>query len=82
MLSQADIFPDLRRLPGELPVQILLGDADQITPVAQNMRVAEAVPGARVHTLHGVGHAAYVEDPDALVSRLRDFFTSTQRKTS
>ncbi len=80
MLSQGDIYADVRSLPGHMPVQIILGDADQITSVEQNMSVSRQIPRAPVHVLHGVGHAAYVEDPDTLVSYLAPFIEKSGKE--
>ncbi len=42
MLSQGDMLGDLAELPLGLPLQIVYGTADVITPEAVNLRAAES----------------------------------------
>jgi len=44
---------------GAVPVTVVWGTEDRIIPSGQ----AEAVPGAAVHLLDGVGHMAHMERP-------------------
>jgi len=64
MLSTADIVADLARLPPRLPIQIIVGEADLITPPAVNLGIAAAFPAASVHVIPGAGHALYLEKPE------------------
>jgi pimeloyl-ACP methyl ester carboxylesterase len=64
MLSTADIMADLARLPPRLPIQIIVGEADLITPPAVNLGIAAAFPAASVHVIPGAGHALYLEKPE------------------
>lgn len=58
----------------ELPVEILWGDKDTVTPLAQAEHLAELLPRARLTVLPGVGHIPQVEAPvpfqDALIRAL------------
>ena len=65
MLSTGDITADLARLPPGLPIQIIVGQADVITPPAGNLEIAAALPSASVHVIPGAGHALYLEKPEA-----------------
>jgi pimeloyl-ACP methyl ester carboxylesterase len=73
MLSTGDVKADIRKLPSNLPGQVIYGDADVITPPARNQEIAAAWPGAAVHVIPGAGHALYLEQPDVFNSLLFDF---------
>jgi pimeloyl-ACP methyl ester carboxylesterase len=73
MLSTADIKADVRRLPAALPGEIIYGDSDIITPPKRNLEIAALWPQATVHVLPGVGHALYLEQPDAFNAILTKF---------
>jgi pimeloyl-ACP methyl ester carboxylesterase len=45
-----------------VPVNVLWGELDTITPLAQGRRITELVPGSRLHALPGVGHIPQIED--------------------
>ena len=47
----------------ELPVLILNGEFDPITPPAWGEHAAESLPNARVFTFPGIGHGASTVDP-------------------
>ena len=73
MLSGGDILADLERLPQQMPVQILFGTDDLITPPAANLRVAAAFPRAGAVEIDRAGHALYVEKPEAFNAALAAF---------
>ncbi len=73
MLSTADITADLARLPAAMPIQIIVGQADVITPPAGNLEIAAALPDASVHVIRGAGHALYLEKPEAFNRLVSDF---------
>jgi pimeloyl-ACP methyl ester carboxylesterase len=71
MLLEATRLP--RRL-AELtaPVAILAGAADRIVdPEAQSQRLADAIPGAQLEVLPGVGHMLHYQDKAAVLSAVR-----------
>lgn len=77
MLASGDVKADIARLPEDMRVQIVYGDADVITPPARNIEIAAVRPHAPVHVIAGAGHALYLEKPaefNAIVSR---FIAST-----
>jgi pimeloyl-ACP methyl ester carboxylesterase len=57
MLSTGDITVDLARLSAGLPIQVIVGQADVITPAAGNLEIAAAAPAASVHVVPSAGHA-------------------------
>lgn len=48
------------------PTLVVVGSADPATPVAKAEAIAEAIPGARLHVLPGVGHVSALEAPAAV----------------
>jgi len=76
MLSTGDITADLARLPPGLPIQIIVGQADIITPPAGNLEIAAALPAASAHLVPGAGHALYLEKPEEF-NRLVSGFAAT-----
>jgi|HubBroStandDraft_4_1064222.scaffolds.fasta_scaffold31212_2 pimeloyl-ACP methyl ester carboxylesterase len=77
MLSTGDITADLVRLSTALPIQIMVGQADVITPPESNLEIAAAIPAASVHVVPGAGHALYLEKP-AEFNRLVSDFAATR----
>jgi pimeloyl-ACP methyl ester carboxylesterase len=77
MLSTGDITADLVRLSTALPIQIMVGQADVITPPESNREIAAAIPAASVHVVPGAGHALYLEKP-AEFNRLVSDFAATR----
>lgn len=54
-----------------MPVFVLWGDRDTITPLAQGQRLQSLVPGAELVVIAGVGHIPQIEDPARFNERLR-----------
>lgn len=46
-----------------MPVGIIWGDEDTVTPLWQSKALARRIPHARIAVIHGVGHIPYIEDP-------------------
>jgi len=76
MLSTGDNTADLAALPTGLPIQILVGEADVITPPAINLEIAAALPAASVRVIAGAGHALYLEKPAEFNQLIADFAAS------
>lgn len=62
---------DLGRIAA--PTLILWGEADRIVPLDHAARIAAAIPGARLITYPGVGHAPQEEIPAQTVADVRAF---------
>jgi pimeloyl-ACP methyl ester carboxylesterase len=73
MLSTGDTKADVAALPADLPLQIVYGDADVITPPARNLEVAALRPGVRVTAIPAAGHALYLEQPEAFNKAIESF---------
>ena len=78
MLASGDVKVDIARLPAGMPVQILYGDADVITPPARNVEIAAVRPQAPVHAIAGGGHAVYLEKPETFNDLLSRFIASVK----
>ena len=73
MLSTGDIIADLARLPAGLPIQVIVGEADVITPPADCREIATACGVASMHVIPGAGHALYLEKPREFDRLLAEF---------
>lgn len=73
MLSTGDITADLARLPASLPIQVIVGEADVITPPADRLAIAAECRDASVHVIPSAGHAVYLEKPREFNRLLADF---------
>lgn len=54
------------------PVAIVVGEEDQVTPVAEAEHMASAAPHAQLVQVQGAGHMSAVEDPAAVADALAD----------
>jgi 3-oxoadipate enol-lactonase len=50
----------------ELPVAVVVGSRDRLTPPAQSRRLAAVIPGASLQVVPGAGHMLSLEAPDEL----------------
>jgi pimeloyl-ACP methyl ester carboxylesterase len=68
----------------DVPVAVLWGTADTVTPLEQGEHLVKAMPRARLHRLEGLGHIPHIEDPEAvhavLVPYLQHAHAIWQRK--
>jgi pimeloyl-ACP methyl ester carboxylesterase len=55
-----------------VPVTLILGERDMMTPAKSGMALAAALPNARTVVLPGAGHMIMVERPDELLAALQD----------
>ena len=72
MLFGGDIHADAREI--RMPVLVVCGGDDTVTPPAGCRAVAGSFPQARFEILPGLGHASYVEGPDAFNAALLAHF--------
>jgi pimeloyl-[acyl-carrier protein] methyl ester esterase len=59
-----------------LPVLLIHGDDDQISPVENSKFMQEKIPHSELCVLSGVGHAPMLEAPQVFNSRLQKFIKS------
>jgi Predicted hydrolases or acyltransferases (alpha/beta hydrolase superfamily) len=67
----------MRRL--EVPTLVLHGSEDRLTLPACATHTAATIPGAELHWLEGIGHAAQIEAPGAVNAALARFATRVFR---
>ena len=60
----------------DVPVLLLCGEEDVITPADEMRAVADAIPGARLELLPEAGHLSNLENPAAFTEALRRFLAS------
>jgi pimeloyl-ACP methyl ester carboxylesterase len=68
IIGRADHRAMLAQL--DLPVLVLCGRVDQITPLVLSREAAALIPGARLHILEDVGHWAPLERPEEVADQL------------
>ncbi len=69
-LSRLDEQESLDTL-AQLPVHVMVGDADRLTPPALSERLADGIPGASLTVLPGKGHMLTYEATDEVVRAVR-----------
>lgn len=73
----------LKRLKGlEIPTLLICGDDDRLTPPAHAKALAEAIPGARLVAIPGVGHLAYLEAPRRFAGVVLEFLSQGRREVT
>jgi pimeloyl-ACP methyl ester carboxylesterase len=55
---------------------VIVGSDDALTGAAQGRLVANAVPGARLEVIQGVGHGVHLEAPMTFARLVASFLTS------
>jgi 3-oxoadipate enol-lactonase len=71
MRARPDSLPRLGEI--RVPVLVLVGEEDTLTPPAESRRIAEGVSDGRLVVLPGAGHLANLEAPDAFNAALGEF---------
>ncbi|HEY5165750.1 MAG TPA: alpha/beta fold hydrolase [Acidimicrobiia bacterium] len=66
-----DLTAELSSL--DIPTLVVGGTADVITPPAESRRLANLIPGARLHLFEGAGHMLMLERTEAFDDLLIDF---------
>jgi pimeloyl-ACP methyl ester carboxylesterase len=71
MAARPDSTGVLRR--AEVPALVIVGEEDQLTPVAEAEQLAGVLPGARLVRIPAAGHLSAMEDPAAFNAAVREF---------
>jgi pimeloyl-ACP methyl ester carboxylesterase len=71
MADRPDSFPTLEAL--RIPVLVVVGEEDALTPPAEAERMASAAAGAELEVVAGAGHMTPVERPAEFGAILRRF---------
>lgn len=74
MMARPDSTPTLPSIT--VPVLIVVGDEDVLTPAAESRAMHAAIPGSRLEVIARAGHASNVERPAAFTRVLCDFLES------
>jgi pimeloyl-ACP methyl ester carboxylesterase len=53
-----------------VPVEILVGDSDKLTPQRHSRQLAEALPDAQLHLVERTGHMLTQEHPQLVVDTI------------
>lgn len=73
LLGDADVAVDVARLPADLPLLVLYGERDVITPPAANRVVTSLRPDCREVVVASGGHAIYVDKPAEFAAAVNAF---------
>lgn len=71
ILETTDLRADLPRMTG--PSLLLMGQRDQLTPVAAAEAMRDAMPNARLHVFPGAGHAPFFSHLPEFMAQLGSF---------
>ena len=74
MMHRPDSQPMLAQV--SVPTLVITGEEDEMIPVEESRRIAEAVPGATLVILPAAGHLANLEQPEAFNVALNSFLTA------
>ena len=72
--DRPDAVPVLPRI--EAPTLVLVGEEDEVTPVAEAERMQHGIAGARLETIPGAGHLSNMERPEAFTAALSRFLST------
>ncbi|MBF6596403.1 MAG: alpha/beta fold hydrolase [Thermaceae bacterium] len=70
-LTLGDLRPQLANIV--VPTLVLSGQEDLLFPPCYGQEIADAIPGAHLELLPGVGHVVVVEDTPGLAQAIRSF---------
>jgi 3-oxoadipate enol-lactonase len=71
MRERPDSTPGLERI--QVPVLVLVGEEDTLTPEAEARKIAEGVPDGRLVVIPKAGHLSNLERPEAFNEALLAF---------
>jgi pimeloyl-ACP methyl ester carboxylesterase len=71
LLAQGDLAAAVQKT--RAPGLVIGASGDKVVPAARAQHLAAQWPGAQYREIAGVGHAGYVEDPQAYVAPIRAF---------
>jgi pimeloyl-ACP methyl ester carboxylesterase len=69
--DRVDSRPTLSTI--DVPVLVLVGEEDRLTPPADSEAMVAALPDARFSRMAGAGHLAPLEQPEAVAVAVREF---------
>ena len=75
MANRPDSRPDLPTI--DVPTAVVVGEADEITPLEMSQAMVDHIPGATLSIIPGAGHIANLEAPTAFEAALRAWLRRT-----
>lgn len=67
---------DALKVLADIPTLVVVGDRDRLTPPENARAISAAIPGSRLLELHGAGHCAMLEQPEAVNAALYELAAS------
>jgi len=77
IIAATDALPWLATIA--VPTLVVCGEHDSVVGFALSQTIAERIPGARLVTIPGAGHAPNVERPDEFAAAVRAFVDGVER---
>ena len=77
--SRDDVHSDLGRIT--VPTLVVTAEHDVPTPPAEGLRMANAIPDARLRHIAGSGHSSALERPDEVAGHLVEHLDALSRRT-
>ncbi|MDD2774764.1 MAG: alpha/beta fold hydrolase [Gallionella sp.] len=71
ILRDCDLRADLPRIAQ--PTLVIGGERDTLTPPQASAFLAQQLPNAQLHIVHGAAHAPFLSHPDAVVQHINTF---------
>ena len=68
-----DVMAHLHKI--DMPVLVVCGDEDRLTPPKYSRYLAENIPGARLEMVSGAGHMVMLEKPAAVARSVAGFLS-------
>jgi pimeloyl-ACP methyl ester carboxylesterase len=59
-----------------VPALVIVGEEDELTPVEESRKIADAIPGARLEIVPMAGHLSNLEQPERFNAALGEFLSS------
>ena len=75
MANRPDSRPDLPTI--DVPTTVVVGEEDEITPLAMSQAMVDQIPGATLSIIPGAGHISNLEAPTAFEAALRAWLRRT-----
>ena len=72
-MAHANIFDEIPHKPG--PTTVVVGTEDKTASREVVTQISDAISGARIVELQGVGHMIYIEHPSRFNNALEEHFT-------
>ena len=72
--DSTDLLPDI-----DVPVLVISGAEDTLTPVAEMERMQKAIKGSKLKVIEAAGHLSNIECPDEFNAALLDFIESLKK---